>query len=143
MLETSPTTSSQPARPSIRRLVLPAAITIVLLWVLAGCGLGIYLPIPEHAQAGKTDFRGLVGDAKSSRPIRPMTITRAGVVKILGAPDYQEDGGKTIGYVLRTYAGYYFAPLCFQGTGSGKWYRLRLTFGAGDVLTDYSVESNQ
>jgi len=94
--ELSPEGPPQPAgKTSLRRLALPAVIAIGLMWLLAGCGLGIYLPIPEHVQAGKTDFRGMVGDAQSSRPIRPLKTTRAGVRALLGEPDYQTADGKT------------------------------------------------
>ena len=121
------------------RTTLPTALTLLLVFMLIGC---FYLPTPDRAQKGKVDFRSKVGDARSSKPIRPYAVNRARVAQVLGTPDFTTEDGLTDGYVLRTYHGYYFG-LCYNGTAGARWYRLRLRFDRNGVLQQYKITRDE
>src|SRR5882724_9550306 len=110
----------------IRRLAIPSLLAICGVWLLVGC---IYLPIPEHQIDSKQkDFRGLLGDADSRRPIRPRHITRGEVVAILGPPPFATQDGRSIAYTVKTENGLFIWPTCFvvQSAG-GSVYAVRLS----------------
>ena len=141
-----------------RRRILPMMLAMAGLWLLAGC---FYLPLPEHrSENAKKDFRKLVGDANSKKPIRAGHITRAEVIAVLGPAEYASDAvpvavynqpdpvastdHSAIGYVLRTEGGAWVWPLCFTAWPDKQTkYELRLVFNEQDVLDHWDVHENQ
>ena len=122
-------------RTRIRRL-LPYALTLLGLWLLAGC---FYLPLPEQQVAPKQkDFRPLLGEINSNRPIRP-GVTRAQVTALLGPASQQYSDGSLI-YALATKRAVWVYPLCFQAAPAWeRGYALRLQFDEHDTLSRWEL----
>lgn len=121
-----------------RRAVLPVIASAIGVWLLVGC---FYVPVPDQRTDKKQpDFRDMIGDAKSDRPIRPGAITRAAILAKLGPPPYVSKDGKTIAYTLETVRGAWIWPLCFHGyPQSQRAYALGLHFDRNDVLVDWKI----
>ena len=117
---------------------LPIALILSGVYLLVGC---IYIPTFGLPKDGK-DFRGLVGEARSHRQIRPGNATRSLVIQLLGEPKLASRDGLTIAYDLSTMDGYVVWPLCFDQSSAVKTsYRLRLKFNAGGQLQSYQVRN--
>jgi len=116
-----------------RRYILPLSLLAIGLLMLTGC---IYIPffdVPDNP--AQKDFRPLIGDANSNRPIRPYHITRQQVMALLGPPPYASADNTAIGYHYIVTNGYWFAPLCFYiGPGSKKGSIVRLVVDKHDRL---------
>jgi len=109
--------------------------------MLAGC---FYVPVREHPSknffTGRTekDFRGLLGNAGSNRPLRP-GMTRAQVLALLGSSAPQSPQDQVL-YTLVMERAVWFEPLCFRSVSAAETgYALRLTFDANDVLVRWDL----
>ena len=117
---------------------LPIVLILSGVYLLVGC---IYIPTFGLSKDGK-DFRGLVGEARSHRQIRPGNATRSLVIQLLGEPKLASSDGLTIAYELSTMDGYVIWPLCFDQSSAVKTrYLLRLKFNSGGRLESYQVRN--
>jgi hypothetical protein len=121
-----------------KRRWLPLLLTAIGLWGLAGC---LYLPTPERpADRDEKDYRGLLGDAKSRKAIRPGLATKASVIALLGQPQYVSADGRDIAYEYEVAGGILVYPLCFEATAAqGRMYGVRLHFDDDGVLVDWTT----
>ncbi len=120
-----------------RRGWMPVMLIGVGVYLMAGC---IYVPTFQLPKDGK-DFRKLVGDANSRKPIRPGFASRAAVLAALGEPKQSTRDGRTIAYAFRATDGYWVWPICFYAGPAHTDYRVRLTFNDRDDLVHYEVDT--
>jgi outer membrane protein assembly factor BamE (lipoprotein component of BamABCDE complex) len=125
--------------PSALRAVLPWFIICVCFVVLTGC---IWIPTFEHGvDNSQKDFRGMVGDEKSKRPIRPNGIQQQQVLSLLGLPFYASKDGKTIYYIFNTEDGLWIAPECFAvAPVESNVHMLRLNFDDAGTLVKWDAK---
>jgi hypothetical protein len=124
-----------------RNFVLPLAILAPLLFLLVGC---IYVPWFEtRRNAAQVDFRPMLGDARSRKPIRPGAITRSQIEGLLGSPPYVSIDGRAIGYELRTITAVWVYPLCFVADHANvRDHVVKFTFNSAGQLLRYEVATN-
>jgi len=93
-------------------VLVPLALIAASLWLLVGC---LYIPTPEivYRTGSKKDFRPLVGEPGSGKPIVVGRISRAGVEALLGLPPYISSDGRRAMYVIHLDKDIVFMPLCF------------------------------
>jgi hypothetical protein len=126
------------------RRALPVLLITLGICLLTGC---FYLPLPEHPTADPSergqkksllaDFRHILGDYRSKRPIRPGT-SRAQVLALLGKPDANSTQDQLF-YTLLAQRAVWVAPLCFSAVDAQlRGYALRLTFD-GDTLVRWDL----
>ena len=119
------------------RQAIPTILALVGAVLLIGC---IYLPIPEHKVGPEKDFRNLMGDSQSNKPIRPGAITRSQVMAMLGKPALISADGRRLGYAIETHRGIGIWPLCFSaGAYTQYGYAVRLEFDEQGNLVDYAL----
>jgi hypothetical protein len=94
-------------------VLAPLAIIGISLWLLIGC---IYIPTPKilHLSGSRQDFRPLVGNAGSDRPIVSRRISRAAVEAILGPPPFVSENRRRSLYVIHVKKDLWIMPLCFS-----------------------------
>jgi hypothetical protein len=98
----------------ISRLVcraIPCLLIVLGTLGLIGC---IYLPFPEHGiDSRQKDFRPLLDANNAASPIRRGTITRAGIISLLGPPVFDIPDQHASVYQFDTEEGLQIWPLCF------------------------------
>ena len=72
-----------------RRIVLPATLVALGVYLLAGC---IYIPTFNSATKGK-NYASEVGEAASRKPIRVDRTHRDDVMRLLGPPPFVTPDG--------------------------------------------------
>ncbi|HET6249775.1 MAG TPA: hypothetical protein VFE47_18945 [Tepidisphaeraceae bacterium] len=124
-----------------RRIILPIFLALVGAFFLIGC---IYLPIPEHKVGAEPDFRPMLGDENSARPIRNGAITRAQIMQRLGPPPFRSADGRAIGYTISTETGFAIWPTCFfAGPDQSGAYAVRLDFDEHGILKNWKLAHYQ
>ncbi|HET6249773.1 MAG TPA: hypothetical protein VFE47_18935 [Tepidisphaeraceae bacterium] len=128
-------------RKTLRRYVkiaIPISAIVVGIILLAGC---LYIPLPEHKVGPETDFRELIGDPHSGRPIRAGAISRASVEQLLGKPQYISDDRRVTGYTVTTDGSFVIWPTCFvAGPDRISAYALRLEFDDRNMLISLKTD---
>ena len=120
---------------SWKRLVLPACLAAVGVWLLAGC---IYIPTFGTVTAGK-NVAGKVGDEASRKPLRVGHATREDVIALLGHPHVTKSDRSAVAYTWNVRNAFVVWPLCFQGYPLNGRRSLVLRFGPDDRLAGYEV----
>ena len=110
---------------------------------LAAHGLLHHSDVRTRGQKkGEKDFRDLLGDAKSKRPIRAGAIVRSQIIKLLGEPPLISDKGDSIGYEFTAVRSVTVYPLCFfiSEPSSERRYAVRFEFDRDDLLQSWRTE---
>jgi hypothetical protein len=124
---------------SVRKVKIAISYVAIGLgvYLLVGC---IYIPLPEHKVGDGKDFRDLVGEAHSTRPIRA-GIARSAVERLLGKPEHVSSDGRVIRYTIYTEKSFVIWPLCFSaGPDVQKGYALALEFDEKDMLVGWQMD---
>ena len=146
------------------RVGLLTCLLVAGVWLLTGCYyIGTYhFPVKEESigpvaisvvttdhdakylQLPNTvDYRELVGQRDSSKPIRPNTISKPEVIKQLGTPWLVANEGRTVAYVYIVKHSVWVHPLCgFQtDPGTSRAFGFRLDFDQDDFLKNVKIET--
>jgi hypothetical protein len=123
---------------SILRFASPIVLIVASVMVLTGC---FFVPWPEHRRdKNQPDFRDMVGDSNSNRPIRTGAITRSQVLRLLGDPPYASADDRAVAYSLNTESGAWVYPLCFSAEPAAEdIYVLRLEYDEHDVVAKWDI----
>ena len=94
-------------------VLVPIALIGVSLWLLVGC---LYITTPEivYRTGSKKDFRSLVGEPGSGKPIVVGKITRSGIEALLGPPPYESTNHLRVAYTINVQKNILIFPLCFE-----------------------------
>jgi hypothetical protein len=126
----------------LSRCAWPVLLLVLGLWLLAGC---LYLPIPEHLTNNtQKDFRKLVGDGNSKRPLQTGRAMRQQVFALLGPPPYASYDDRSVAYVLETESGGWVYPLCFTATANRRRiYGLRIDFNEQGNMEGWEIGQDE
>ncbi len=106
--------------------------------LLGGC---FAVPGGERlADSKQVDFRPLVGERNSGRPLSVGRVGREDVVKALGPPELTSRSGPAIGYELDTVSGYWVVPFLLSlNDANAHGYVIRFRFDPDGRLCGYDV----
>ena len=106
------------------------------VWDDSGANMGVRLN-------NATDYRKLIGDARSDKPIRPGAVNKTDALKQLGGPWMTSPDGRSVAYVYIVKKSRIVFPLCGFATGPGasRAYGFRLDFDQANLLTDVKMET--
>jgi hypothetical protein len=98
-------------------VLVPLALIAVSLWLLTGC---LFIPTPNvvYRTGSKQDFRALIGEVGSGRPIVAGRISREEVEALLGPPPFASANRRRVMYVIHEKNGIWIFPLCFTATNN-------------------------
>ena len=123
-------------------ILLPMSLIALSLWLLVGC---LYVPTPTsmHLTGSTKDFRPLIGDEQSRKPIVAGRVTRAKVEAILGRPRFASRDRSRAMYVIHLKQGIITYLLCFTVTDYyDRGVGLLLTYDANGRLQSWRQIDN-
>jgi hypothetical protein len=118
-----------------RHIVLPAALALLGVWVLAGC---LYIPTFGTTVKGRNASKS-VGAARSGKPIGVARSSAADVIRLLGEPTFATADRSVFAYPWTVRNGYAVWPLCFGGYSVLGERTLVLRFAGDERLRSYEV----
>ena len=119
------------------RLVTPAMLLVVGLWLLQGC---LFIPTFNKVDSGGHNAAADVGEADSKKPLRVGTATIDDVSRILGRPTFVNPDGSAVAYRWGVTNGIWIWPLCFQAYAQEGKRMLVVEFDHAGVLRSFHVE---
>jgi hypothetical protein len=122
-------------RTDIRLIVIPAALALLGVWLLAGC---VYIPTFGKVVRGK-DVSSVVGRPNSPKPIRLDRSTRDDVLRQFGTPMFASESGQALAYSWKVQNGVAIWPLCFTGYAVEGERTIVLRFDNAGILRSREV----
>jgi len=118
------------------RVAVPAVLIALGVAALSGC---LFIPTGEKVVSGN-NVAANVGDAKSKKPVRVGSATRADVVRALGQPDYATASRDRAVYTWRVHNGVWFYPLCFKSDPNFAVRMIELSFDNAGILRGFQLK---
>lgn len=121
---------------SLARIVLPASLAGVGMYLLVGC-----IPVPGSFQpsSGEPRPEARIGGPAGTRPLKLTRSTREDVLYVLGPLGEITPDGRTLVYDYFVVGSYWVMPLCFYAVPMQTNRSLRIDFDDAGVLRSFKV----